>query len=251
MIREGADTDYREDFYRNYGLATGHTGPLSPGERQAAAKQFAARWGGWLPADRSTPVLDIGCGSGLFLDYLTSQGFTNVLGIDRSAAEIERAVQSGILNVERADAIEFLRDKTEVFGFVSVLNVFEHLNKDEVLKLLMRLQRALRPGGLIVAVTPNGISPFSGATRYWDFSHELSFTPASWRQLAAATGFSPPVFEEYGPIPYSVPGFVRSALWRMIALSIEAMAWIEVGGPRDVSRVYTADMKVILTKRAV
>jgi SAM-dependent methyltransferase len=241
-------SDYRPRFYAAYGSLTGRQAAPSAGERTEAVRQFRSRWRGWLPAEHSTPILDVGCGPGLFVGYLRQAGYTDVTGIDRSAEEVERAAAAGIAGVRLAEAVPFLADKKDRYGLIALLNVFEHLHKDEVLTLLALLQQALVPGGRVIAVTPNGLSPFGGATRYWDFSHELGFTPASWRQLALASGFQPPVFEEYGPLPHSLPGVVRCALWRMVAVAIEAVAWIEVGGPRDPSRVYTADLKVILTK---
>jgi SAM-dependent methyltransferase len=240
--------DYRAEFYESYGAVSGQRGAPGAAARGAAARQFHARWSRWLPADPATPILDVGCGAGLFVSYLRARGYTDVAGVDWSPGEVARAAEAGIAGVHCAEAVEFLKDKVQAYALVSLLNVFEHLRKDEVVALLRALHRALRPGGRVLAVTPNGLSPFAGATRYWDFSHEGAFTPASWRQLAAATGFRPPVFEEYGPVVHSLAGAVRSVLWRVIALGIEAFAWVEVGGPRDPSRVYTADMKVILTK---
>jgi SAM-dependent methyltransferase len=241
-------SDYREGFYAAYGALTGHQRAPSSSERAAAARQLHARWKRWLPASRTAPVLDVGCGPGLFLAYLQQCGYTDVTGIDWSASEVARAGEAGIRGVVQAEATGFLAGVKDRYGLIALLNVFEHLHKDEVLTLLRQLHAALAPGGRVIAVTPNGLSPFAGATRYWDFSHELAFTPASWRQLAATAGFQPPVFEEYGPVPHSLAGLVRCALWRAVALAIEAVAWIEVGGPRDVCRVYTADLKVILTK---
>lgn len=240
--------DYRPAFYAAYGAVTGHARPPSAAERAAAARQFGARWRAWLPAERTLPILDVGCGAGLFVDFLRGAGYADVTGIDWSAGEVARASEAGIHGVALADATEFLSDTKDRYGLIAALNVLEHLRKEEILALLRLLHQALVPGGRVIAVTPNGLSPFSGATRYWDFSHELAFTPASWRQLAATAGFRPPVFEEYGPLPHSVSGVVRGALWRAIALAIEGIAWVEVGGPRDPSRVYTADLKVILTK---
>jgi SAM-dependent methyltransferase len=240
--------DYRAEFYESYGAVGGHRGAPSTAERRAAARQFDARWRRWLPTEPSTPILDVGCGAGLFVSYLRECGYADVTGIDRSAGQVARAAEAGTAGVHCAEAAEFLKGKEGAYGLVTLLNVLEHLRKDEVVALLRALHRALRPGGRVLAVTPNGLSPFSGATRYWDFSHEVSFTPASWRQLAATTGFRPPVFEEYGPVAHSPAGVVRCVLWRAIALGIAAFAYVEVGGPRDPSRVYTADMKVVLTR---
>ena len=242
--RPEAGRDYRDEFYAAYSTAT----DVVHADERTAWRQFESRWQQWLPNDRSVPMLDIGCGSGVFVRFLRSCGFANVTGVDRSVSETTRAHASGTGGVMCDDAVSFLGAHRDAYGLVAALNVFEHLRKAEVLDLLRALRRALRPGGRVLIVTPNGLSPFGGATRYWDFSHELSFTPASWRQLARISGFREPIFEEYGPIAHSAAGVVRCALWRIVALAIEAVAWIEVGGPRDPSRVYTADMKVILTK---
>ena len=243
----GSGGDYRQRVYAAY-TEPGRTGARTAAERAMASRQFASRWRAWVPADHAAPILDVGCGAGLFVDWLRQAGYTNVTGIDVSPEEVARAAEAGIRGIVRADARVYLADTRERYGLIAVLNVFEHLGKDEVLSLLELLHEALLPGGRVIAVTPNGLSPFGGATRYWDFSHELSFTPSSWRQLARMTGFPPPVFEEYGPLPHSLAGRARCVLWRALALGIEAAAWIEVGGPRDPSRVYTADLKVILTR---
>ena len=44
---------------------------------------------GWLDIPRSTRVLDIGCGSGQFLYFLRTEGFTNTVGIDVDVRQVE------------------------------------------------------------------------------------------------------------------------------------------------------------------
>ncbi len=162
--------------------------------------------------------------------------------------ELELARQMGIENLICADALDYLRDKKEQFHFITAFNFFEHLHKDEILRILDCIYGALKPDGIMVAVTPNGFSPFSGATRYWDFSHETGFTPPSWQQLSRLTGFSKVQFEELGPIPHSIYGIIRIVLWKIVRLLLDFESYIEVGGLRGNFRVYTADMKIILTK---
>ena len=36
-----------------------------------------------LPDDKSTPILDIGCGHGRVLAFLSGRGYTDVRGVDR------------------------------------------------------------------------------------------------------------------------------------------------------------------------
>ena len=190
-------------------------------------------------------ILDLGCGNGEFLYFLRSQGYRNIVGIDLCQGELELARQMGIENLICADALDYLRDKKEQFHFITAFNFFEHLHKDEILRILDCIYGALKPDGIMVAVTPNGFSPFSGATRYWDFSHETGFTPPSWQQLSRLTGFSKVQFEELGPIPHSIYGIIRIVLWKIVRLLLDFESYIEVGGLRGNFRVYTADMKII------
>jgi 2-polyprenyl-3-methyl-5-hydroxy-6-metoxy-1,4-benzoquinol methylase len=241
-------SDYRAKFYARYDIAGGKRAAPSERERQATTRQFRGRWGHLLPVDPDARILDVGCGSGELIRFLRSAGYGAVGGIDHSAAEVARAAAAGVAGVECADATTWLAQRRKTYDAIFALNLFEHLRKDEILALLGHIHEALRPGGRLLAVTPNGLSPFGGATRYWDFSHETGFTPASWRQLARLTGFGEPRFEEYGPMAHSVAGCVRSALWQLVRLVLVGISYVEVGGPRDPSWTFTADMKIILTK---
>ena len=46
--------------------------------------------------DRSSPVLDIGCGTGLVADYLIEESFVNVVGLDFSPEMLAEADQKDI-----------------------------------------------------------------------------------------------------------------------------------------------------------
>ena len=250
--KEGAvSEDYRHRFYSQYHRALDMaTGRPSDAQLAQVVRQFGGRWDKWLPRDRGARCLDIGCGTGDFLYYLKQRGYENVAGVDLNAEELEVAKTLGVEELHHASALDYLREvPAGSLSLVSGFNFFEHLTKLEILDVLPLIFAALAPGGTLVAVTPNGLSPFSGATRYWDFSHETSFTPASWRQVARIAGFSTMEFEEYGPLPHSLFGVIRTLAWRGLTLGLVAASYVETGGPRDTSRVMTADMKIIL-KRA-
>jgi len=241
--------DYRGPFFDNYLHAVSNFERFGKDYYSHCARQFRGRWLHWLPEDKSVPMLDLGCGRGEYLYFLRSLGYENVFGVDLCQSGLECARRMGISNLVCANALDYLAGKREWYAVITASNLFEHLRKEEILQLLQLIHQALKPGGRLLAVTPNGLSPFAGATRYWDFSHETGFTPASWRQLARITGFTQVRFEEYGPIPHSLLGIIRITLWHLVRLGLEIISYIEVGGPRDVSRVYTADMKIILTKK--
>jgi SAM-dependent methyltransferase len=244
-----SNDDYRAEFYAQYDISVDMKAEPPSGEKlRMLARQFGGRWNSWLPSNPDARCVDVGCGTGEFLHYLRTRGLNNISGIDLSAGSLAVARQLG-LQVELASAgTWFSSVEPGSLGMVSAFNFFEHLRKNEILELLPKIYRALAPGGRLLAVTPNGLSPFGGATRYWDFSHETGFTPASWRQLARISGFRKIDFEEYGPLPLSVFGIARSLLWRGVTLALVSVSYVEVGGPRDPSKVYTADMKIILQK---
>ena len=240
--------DHLKNFYSRLYQSSQRTQPLGEAHYQLCAKQLRGRWMRWLPADKNVRILDLGCGCGELLYFLRSLGYTHLYGIDACPEEIDRGRHMGLSTLICADAHDFLESPREKFDLIFALNFFEHLSKDRMVSFLDKVYQALVPRGKVLAVTPNGLSPFSGATRYWDFTHETCFTPASWRQLAAICGFQETRFEEYGPIPHSFPGVVRCGIWQGIRLFYTFLSTVEVGGDRDVSHVYTSDMKVILTK---
>jgi SAM-dependent methyltransferase len=240
--------DYRDIFYSKYHTVTGPNNGLCRDYYEANARQFLGRYRNWLPSDKNATILDLGCGYGEFLYFLRSQGYRNVIGIDCCHGELEKARQMGIENLICVDALDYLENNKEQYDFITAFNFFEHLRKDEILRMINLVYMGLKPGGIMLAVTPNGFSPFSGATRYWDFSHETGFTPPSWQQLARITGFTKVQFEELGPIPHSIFGIIRVVLWNAFRLLLDFESYIEVGGLRGNFRIYSADMKIILTK---
>ncbi|MDP3181608.1 MAG: class I SAM-dependent methyltransferase [Desulfobaccales bacterium] len=241
-------SDYRDDFYARYHLTLDSPQEPDAGHYERCARELRRRWGHWLPADKSGAILDLGCGQGEFLYFLRSQGYQNISGVDLCEGELARARRLGLPDLICANVFDYLPGQQERFEVIAALNFFEHLRKEEILKALELIYLALKPHGRVLAVTPNGVSPFAGSTRYWDFSHETGFTPSSWRQLARLTGFQGMAFEEYGPLPLSILGAVRCALWQAVRLGLDMVSRLEVGRSRDISRVYTADIKVILTK---
>jgi SAM-dependent methyltransferase len=144
------------------------------------------------------------------------------------------------------DALDYLRQSQSAsVDFVSALNFLEHLSKDALLTILNETRRVLRPGGTLVAMVPNAISPFGGLTRHWDMTHEWAFVPNNFQQLAALTGFDPDVeFRECGPVVHGLFSAVRYLLWQIIRAGIATYFLIEVGSPKG--GIYTMDMLVRL-----
>lgn len=237
-----------DDITRGYYATTaqrGHT--ASRAHYEFAAATLKRRLAPWLPGDRSTPCLDLACGCGELLYMLEREGYSNTVGVDLCAPELAEA--KGFVKkseLVQADVLDYLKERPDgSVGFITALNLLEHLSKDGVRDLLREAQRALRPGGTLVAMVPNALSPFGASTRYWDITHQQAFTPNNFHQLAALTGLSPRVdFRECGPMPHGLKSGVRYLLWQALRGAIASYYLIEVATTRG--GVYTMDMLVRL-----
>ena len=173
------------------------------------------------------PVLEIGCGSGLLLEYLAGKGYTCALGVDVSEEQIACARQRGVKAVA-ADLTEFLRNaQPNEFAAVLAIDVVEHFSKDEILALFGLVHRALRPGGLFVVQTPNGQGLFSGQVIFGDLTHITILSPDSFLQVARHAGFQETAFFETGPQPLGTWGWSRVVLWRWIKRLLNAVRSVE------------------------
>jgi len=100
-----------------------------------------------------SPVLDIGCGRGVFLELLRKAGI-QALGIDSSEEAIAYSREKA-LEVEQSDALTFLSQTQQRFGGIFCSHVIEHMDFNLAMDLLNLCHRALRSGGILLLVTPN------------------------------------------------------------------------------------------------
>ncbi|HSF06821.1 MAG TPA: class I SAM-dependent methyltransferase [Methylomirabilota bacterium] len=116
-------------------------------------QRFLDEIGRHLP--ETGPVLDIGCGFGLFSLYYAATGPRRVLrGLDvngRRIALARRAARRlGLPNViyEEGDARDFKGDGEVQAAYM--LDIVHHIAPDSVPQLLIQLRRALPAGGLLL-----------------------------------------------------------------------------------------------------
>jgi 2-polyprenyl-3-methyl-5-hydroxy-6-metoxy-1,4-benzoquinol methylase len=180
-----------------------------------------------LPEDRQVRILDIGCGQGTYVRQLLALGFEHTHGIDVSPEQVKIARASGLNQVSKGDYRESLG--VAELDVVIATDLFEHLTRSEALDATERIRQALRPAGILILRVPNAASPFSGALRYGDLTHETSFTARSLRQLGAAAGFA--VVQVYSCTP-PVHGFksaVRATVWWAASTLIKSVLIAETG----------------------
>jgi len=138
-------------------------------------------------------LLDVGCGPGyllrcleLWFPHIHSYGFdVEQKYLDFAGGHLRRTQ----LVHGRAEQLPF--DK-EFFRIVCALHVLEHLNRPG--ELLAEAYRVLRPGGLLLAATPNpgGIAArlLKGRWSGWRDDHVSLKPPREWRELVERAGFA-------------------------------------------------------------
>lgn len=112
------------------------------------AKSFKVWFSPYLPANKRTAILDIGCGSGTFLKWLYDKGYTDISGIDLSGEQIELARKRGLKNVKMSGAMDYLAKHKEKFALITAHDLIEHFRKEEVLPFLDAVYAGLVGGGL-------------------------------------------------------------------------------------------------------
>jgi O-antigen chain-terminating methyltransferase len=139
---------------------------------------------------QSTPLLDIGCGRGEWLNILKDSNIP-ATGIDTNAASVQECSAQG-LTVSHADAISYLSDaKEKSLGAITLFQVLEHLPFPTMVHLLRLALRALVPGGVLIAEVPNSETLSVGASTFWiDPTHERPLFPGLLEFLATEVGYT-------------------------------------------------------------
>lgn len=191
--------------------------------------QFDSYFNRFLPKDRQAKILDLGCGSGAFVSWLHAKGYENVEGVDISQEQIDTGTKRDVKNLKCVNALEFLRDHKDEYALISAHDLIEHFEKEEILCLLNLIFEALGKGGSVLVSTVNAESLFSARHRYYDFTHEVGFTPHSLSQVLYFTGFTDVKVFPKEPYVHGLKSAVRWLLWKGIKQLICFYLLVETG----------------------
>lgn len=119
-------------------------------EAEFAGETYAGYLRGALPlAPARDRLLEIGCGSGFFLERALDLGFAEVCGVEPSREAVE-AASPRVRHAIRQDSFRAGLFPGGQFSVVCGFQVFDHLaNPNETLQ---ECRRVLRPGGLILLI---------------------------------------------------------------------------------------------------
>jgi 2-polyprenyl-3-methyl-5-hydroxy-6-metoxy-1,4-benzoquinol methylase len=189
---------------------------LYPGGRAEA--DFSVMY---LPASSRGRLLDVGCGSGLFLQRMRNLGW-DVEGIDPDSSAVENARRKGLKVA--LGRLEKSRYSPESFDVITMSHVIEHVEDPH--QLLEECHRVLNQSGLLILITPNveswGHRLFGYSWRGLDVPrHLFIFTVSSLRHLTESAGFR----------KVKVATTIRGAAWMLFtsrrAKQVGRVAWGE------------------------
>jgi O-antigen chain-terminating methyltransferase len=150
---------------------------------------------------QASPVLDVGCGRGEFLELCRSSGIA-ARGVDLDGGMVARCREAG-LAAEQGDALSTLAALPDgALGGIFCAQVIEHLTPDALIALVRLAHRTLRPGGVLLCETPNPacLTVFSGAF-YVDLTHVKPIHPEAARFVLEAAGFRQVEVRYVNPVP--------------------------------------------------
>lgn len=143
------------------------------------------------------PVVDVGCGRGMFLAELEAAGY-DALGVDSSAESVAACRARG-LDIVQDDAIKYLESQPDRLGGIFLSHVVEHLTPDQVVRFLGAARRALRPGGRLVMVTPNVADLWTMTEVFWlDTTHVRPYPIPLLKNLCNEAGLRPVASGSHG-----------------------------------------------------
>lgn len=112
----------------------------------------------YLPESGGGALLDIGCFAGSFLSMVPRHRFERQLGVDILPEQIDYASHhygTPFRSFRTVPSITSFGDVGAPFDAVTLIEVIEHLRREEIVGLFEELERTLAPGGRLVVTTPN------------------------------------------------------------------------------------------------
>ncbi len=163
-----------------------------------------------------TPLLDLGCGRGEWLELLREEGIP-ACGIDINPGFAAAGHDRG-LAIEHGEVLTHLAGLADHSrGALSAFHLIEHLHFSKLLRLLDEAARVLRPGGLLLLETPNPENLQVAAHRFYiDPSHQKPLPPDALSYFVAQAGFGDITIRRRNPDSLHAPKDLTSPTDKVI-----------------------------------
>lgn len=176
-----------------------------------------------------TRLLDIGAGDGAFLREMLSAGFSELIGLEPSAAPI-LAAHPSVRSCLRMEMFTEALFPPESFSMITCFQTIEHV--PDPLALCLEARKLLVPGGVLAVIAHNRqglLNRILGRkSPIFDIEHLQLFSPSSLHKLLQTAGFqdiATNAFKNTYPISYwarlfPFPAALKNQLLKIIRNTI-------------------------------
>lgn len=173
---------------------------------------------------RKDALLEIGCGSGFFLEEALAQGYSLVRGVEPSVSAVEKAGPAVRSFISAGVMRPGLFDK-EQFDIVCMFQLLDHIPEPGL--LLDECRRILRPGGLVLILNHNidAVSArlLGSRSPIVDIEHTFLYGMRTLPRIVESRGFE---VKETGAVFNRCSLNYLSRMLPLPALPAAAMLWI-------------------------
>jgi 2-polyprenyl-3-methyl-5-hydroxy-6-metoxy-1,4-benzoquinol methylase len=139
---------------------------------------------------KETPILDVGCGRGEWLELLSEEGLS-ASGVDSNLVMIQQCRELKLRAVQ-GDLMDHLRSLPPAsLGAITGFHVIEHLPVETLVRFLDETVRVVKPGGLVILETPNPQNVLVGSCNfYFDPTHRNPLPSPIMKFLLESRGYT-------------------------------------------------------------
>jgi len=209
-------------------------------------------YGDWLPSQHDASILDLGCGDGRVLRYLSAKGYRNVHGVDRDADALATVGSLPGVAVECTEVgLDYLHRQRGRFRLIILKQMIYYVERSEVLAFVHALREALTDDGVIVVEFFNASLVSSRFTELKDPFIRTAYTEHAMRRLLAAGGLH--VWHIGGE--RRLAGSLRSWLYAVLRATwvgvLKAVYILERGYDDELPRIYTKSIIAVAGRHPV
>ncbi len=175
----------RAEFY------TSHRERSATAFKSKHRKQYDAEFAKLTGATSAMSVLEIGCGTGIFLRYLEASHYSEIVGIDmdKNLSEALNDLKTSEIYLDDVDRILKNQLDGRRFDRIVLLDVCEHLQLPVLFSLMERLTSHIKPDGRLLLRVPNIESPWGLKMFFGTFDHVTPLGPGRMVELGMKTGW--------------------------------------------------------------
>ncbi len=152
-------------------------------------EKFRYNYSRFFPESPDAAILEVGPGRGEGISVLLEKGYRGVEAVDISK-EVVEACRSLIDSVALIDdLVAFLEGRGGWYDMVLMLDVLEHIPKEDTIPTLSALRRSLKTGGRLLLQVPNMSAVFPALHHFSCLTHQVGFSEHSMAQALRSAGF--------------------------------------------------------------